>query len=127
MAHRTIEERLEALKLQQERLIRIQAKQALKDHPTIDHLQRRLVEINNNNLKYQRWETEWEDKVANFNQRVSEWVARGEQAQEKMKFARKQKMRIDEFIKDAIDRINNGEEVNIEDYSISKNEEAYED
>ncbi len=125
--HRSIEERLEALRLQEARLLKLQAKQELKSHPVIEGLQARIVSVNNNNLKYQRWENEWVEKVANFQQRVAEWQERGKVAKDKMAFVRKQKARIEGFLEDATRRINAGEEVSLEDYSVSANPEAYED
>ena len=127
MAHRSIAERLEALRLQEARLLKLQAKKELKSHPVIEGLQNRIVSINNNNLKYQRWENEWVEKVANFQQRVAEWQERGKVAKDKMAFVRKQKARIEGFLEDATRRINAGEEVSLEDYSVSANPEAYED
>ena len=82
MAHRSIEERLEALQLQHARLLAVQAKKKLRNHPVMESLQSRLTEISNNNLKYARWETEWQEKVENFKQRVAEWIERGNVAQE---------------------------------------------
>lgn len=126
MAHRSIEERLEALQLQHARLLAVQAKKKLRNHPVMESLQSRLTEISNNNLKYARWETEWQEKVENFKQRVAEWIERGNVAQERMASARKQKKRVEGFIDDCVARIENGEDVTMEDYSIEQNMDSYE-
>ena len=81
--------------------------------------------IKSDNLKFARWETEWQAKVDNFEQRKQDWVQRGAMASSMMSTARKQKSRIEGFMADAVAKIADGEDVGIEDYNIENNLESY--
>ena len=125
--HRTIAERKQALMAQLERLEKKEVEETFSQHPVMKDLRQRLSNVTSDNLKFQRWETEWEEKVSNFLDRAQEWRVRGEEAQNMMKTARQQKIRIEGFMSDAVAKISEGVEVNIEDYNISNNLESYED
>jgi rubrerythrin len=125
--HRTIAERKQALEAQLARLLQKEAEEAHANHPAMQALKTRLQNVTSDNLKFQRWENEWEEKVANFEQRAQEWRGRGEQAKNMMSIARRQKARIERFMADASERIANGEDVSADDYSISNNPDEYED
>jgi flagellar biosynthesis/type III secretory pathway chaperone len=125
--HRTIAERKQALMAQLERLEKKETEEKFSKHPVMQDLRQRLSNVTSDNLKFQRWETEWEEKVQNFLDRAQEWRVRGEEAQNMMKLARKQKTRIEGYMADAVAKISEGVEVNIEDYNIANNLEAYED
>ena len=58
-------------------------KEAVNDDP-------RIKEIDNSMLKYNRWVSEWEQKVEDFQERVVTWEVRGVEATEKVKEANKQ-------------------------------------
>jgi hypothetical protein len=88
-------------------------------------LRERLSNVSSDNLKFARWETEWEAKVDNFEQRKQEWVQRGAMASAMMTTARTQKARIESFMADAVSKIADGVEVNIEDYNIENNLDSY--
>jgi len=125
--HRTIAERRIALEAQLKRLEQKEIEETFSQHPVMKELRQRLSNVTSDNLKFQRWETEWEEKVQNFLHRAQEWRVRGEEAQNMMKTARKQKTRIEGFMADAVAKISEGENVDIEDYTISNNLESYED
>jgi|TARA_R100000482_G_scaffold102486_1_gene45489 hypothetical protein len=125
--HRTIAERKEALMAQLARLEKREQEEAYSNHPVIQGLRNRLSNITSDNLKFQRWENEWEEKVENFMTRAQEWRGRGEQAKNMMAIARKQRTRVEGFIADAVKRISQGEEVSSEDYNVENNLESYED
>ncbi len=125
--HRTIAERRIALEAQLKRLEQKEIEETFSQHPVMKELRQRLSNVTSDNLKFQRWETEWEEKVENFLNRAQEWRVRGEEAQNMMKTARKQKTRIEGFMADAVAKISEGKDVDIEDYSISNNLESYED
>jgi hypothetical protein len=125
--HRTIAERRIALEAQLKRLEQKEIEETFSQHPVMKELRQRLSNVTSDNLKFQRWETEWEEKVQNFLHRAQEWRVRGEEAQNMMKTARKQKTRIEGFMADAVAKISEGKDVDIEDYSISNNLESYED
>jgi len=125
--HRTIAERRQALEAQLARLEQKEQEEAYSNHPVVQGLRTRLSNVTSDNLKFQRWETEWEEKVENFMARAQEWRGRGEQAKSMMSMARKQKARIEGFISDAIKRISQGEEVASEDYNVKNNLDSYKD
>ena len=125
--HRTIAERRIALEAQLKRLEQKEIEETFSQHPVMKELRQRLSNVTSDNLKFQRWETEWEEKVENFLNRAQEWRVRGEEAQNMMKTARQQKTRIEGFMADAVAKISEGKDVDIEDYSISNNLESYED
>ena len=125
--HRTIAERKKALMAQLARLEKKEVEETYSSHPVMQNLRQRLSNVTSDNLKFQRWENEWEEKVANFQQRAEEWRGRGQEAQNMMSIARKQKARIEGYMADCVKRIAEGEEVNIEDYSVKNNLESYED
>ena len=125
--HRTIEERKTALLTQLANLEKREIAEQFSQHPVMKELRERLSNVSSDNLKFARWETEWEAKVDNFEQRKQEWVQRGLMASSMMTTARKQKTRIEGFMSDAVAKIADGEVVNVEDYSIANNAESYED
>ena len=88
--HRPVEQRIaETMK----QLASLQAKanaDAVNADPRILAIGKRIREINNSMLKFNRWNTEWEQKVEDFENRVATWVERGEIAKEKIKEANKQ-------------------------------------
>ena len=55
-------------------------KEAVNDDPRIGEIDNRIREINNSMLKYNRWASEWETKVEDFEKRVATWISRGEKA-----------------------------------------------
>ena len=123
--HRTIEERKIALLAQLKKLERKEIEEQFSQHPAMKDLRERLSNVSSDNLKFARWETEWESKVDNFEQRKQEWVVRGAQAQNMMSVARKQKARIEGYMADCVKRISEGQDVEIADYSIENNLEDY--
>lgn len=123
--HRTLAERKEALLRKLAILETKEAEETLKNNEVIKDLNERLSNLVCDNLKYQRWETEWESKVENFENRANEWRERGTVALDKMRLVRKQRQRLEEFKSDAISKLTDGLEVSIEDYSISNNMEEY--
>ena len=123
--HRTIEERKSALLAQLARLEKKEVEEQFSQHPVMKSLRERLSNVSSDNLKFARWETEWEAKVDNFEQRKQEWVQRGAMASTMMTTARTQKARIESFMSDAVSKIAEGVEVNIEDYNIENNLESY--
>ena len=62
-------------------------KEAVNDDPRIGEIDTRIREINNSMLKYNRWNSEWETKVVDFEARVETWKERGVEATEKVKEA----------------------------------------
>ena len=123
--HRTIEERKIALLAQLAKLEKKEVEEQFSQHPVMKSLRERLSNVSSDNLKFARWETEWESKVDNFEQRKQEWVQRGAMASTMMTTARTQKARIEDFMADAVSKIAEGIEVNIEDYNIENNLESY--
>lgn len=123
--HRTIEERKIALLAQLAKLEKKEVEEQFSQHPVMKSLRERLSNVSSDNLKFARWETEWESKVDNFEQRKQEWVQRGAMASTMMTTARTQKARIEGFMADAVSKIADGIEVNIEDYNIENNLESY--
>ena len=123
--HRTIEERKTALLAQLARLEKKEVEEQFSQHPVMKSLRERLSNVSSDNLKFARWETEWQSKVDNFEQRKQEWVQRGAMASTMMTTARTQKARIESFMSDAVSKIAEGIEVNIEDYNIENNLESY--
>ncbi len=123
--HRTIEERKIALLAQLAKLEKKEVEEQFSQHPVMKSLRERLSNVSSDNLKFARWETEWESKVDNFEQRKQEWVQRGAMASTMMTTARTQKARIEDFMADAVSKIADGIEVNIEDYNIENNLESY--
>ena len=123
--HRTIEERKTALLAQLARLEKKEVEEQFSQHPVMKSLRERLSNVSSDNLKFARWETEWQSKVDNFEQRKQEWVQRGAMASTMMTTARTQKARIEDFMSDAVSKIAEGIEVNIEDYNIENNLESY--
>ena len=123
--HRTIEERKTALLAQLAKLEKKEIEETYSQHPVMKSLRERLSNVSSDNLKFARWETEWEAKVDNFEQRKQEWVQRGAMASAMMTTARTQKARIESFMADAVSKIADGVEVNIEDYNIENNLDSY--
>ena len=123
--HRTIEERKIALLNQLAKLEKREVEEQFSQHPVIKELRQRLSNVSSDNLKFARWETEWQAKVDNFEQRKQDWVQRGAMASSMMSTARKQKSRIEGFMADAVAKIADGEDVGIEDYNIENNLESY--
>ena len=123
--HRTIEERKTALLAQLAKLEKKEVEEQFSQHPVMKSLRERLSNVSSDNLKFARWETEWEAKVDNFEQRKLEWVQRGAMASAMMSTARTQKARIEDFMCDAVAKIADGIEVNIDDYNIENNLESY--
>jgi len=123
--HRTLEERKTALLAQLARLEKKEVEEQFSQHPVMKSLRERLSNVSSDNLKFARWETEWQSKVDNFEQRKQEWVQRGAMASTMMTTARTQKARIEDFMSDAVSKIAEGIEVNIEDYNIENNLESY--
>ena len=123
--HRTIEERKTALLAQLARLEKKEVEEQFSQHPVMKSLRERLSNVSSDNLKFARWETEWQSKVDNFEQRKQEWVQRGAMASTMMTTARTQKARIESFMSDAVSKIAEGIEVNLEDYNIENNLESY--
>jgi chromosome segregation ATPase len=58
--------------------------EAINESPRIKEIDKRVKEINNSMLKFNRWNTEWQAKVADFNARVQEWKTRGATAKNKI-------------------------------------------
>jgi len=123
--HRTIEERKTALLAQLAKLEKKEVEEQFSQHPVMKSLRERLSNVSSDNLKFARWETEWQSKVDNFEQRKQEWVQRGAMASTMMTTARTQKARIEDFMADAVSKIADGVEVNIDDYNIENNLESY--
>ena len=123
--HRTIEERKIALLNQLAKLEKKEVEEQFSQHPVMKELRQRLSNVSSDNLKFARWETEWQAKVDNFEQRKQDWVQRGAMASSMMSTARKQKSRIEGFMADAVAKIADGEDVGIEDYNIENNLESY--
>tara|TARA_R110002051_G_scaffold318396_1_gene400710 strand:- start:26 stop:412 length:387 start_codon:yes stop_codon:yes gene_type:complete len=123
--HRTIEERKTALLAQLAKLEKKEVEEQFSQHPVMKSLRERLSNVSSDNLKFARWETEWQSKVDNFEQRKQEWVQRGAMASTMMTTARTQKARIEGFMSDAVAKIADGVEVNIDDYNIENNLESY--
>ena len=123
--HRTIEERKTALLAQLAQLEKKEVEEQFSQHPVMKSLRERLSNVSSDNLKFARWETEWQSKVDNFEQRKQEWVQRGAMASTMMTTARTQKARIEGFMSDAVAKIADGIEVNIDDYNIENNLESY--
>ena len=123
--HRTIEERKVALLNQLAKLEKKEVEEQFSQHPVMKELRQRLSNVSSDNLKFARWETEWQAKVDNFEQRKQDWVQRGAMASSMMSTARKQKARIEGFMSDAVAKIADGEVVGIEDYNIENNLESY--
>ena len=123
--HRTIEERKIALLNQLAKLEKKEVEEQFSQHPVMKSLRERLSNVSSDNLKFARWETEWQAKVDNFEQRKQDWVQRGAMASSMMSTARKQKSRIEGFMADAVAKIADGEDVGIEDYNIENNLESY--
>ena len=125
--HRTLEERKTALLAQLARLEKKEVEEQFSQHPVMKDLRERLSNVSSDNLKFARWENEWQDKVVNFENRKQEWIVRGQEAQNMMSVARTQKSRIEGFMADCASRIADGQDVQVEDYSIKNNQESYED
>jgi hypothetical protein len=125
--HRTIEERKTALLAQLARLEKKEIEEQFSQHPVMKSLRERLSNVSSDNLKFARWENEWQEKVVNFENRKQEWIVRGQEAQNMMTVARKQKARIEGYMADCASRIADGQDVQVEDYSIENNQESYED
>ena len=102
--HRTIEERKTALLAQLAKLEKKEVEEQFSQHPVMKSLRERLSNVSSDNLKFARWETEWQSKVDNFEQRKQEWVQRGAMASTMMTTARTQKARIEDFMADAVSK-----------------------
>ena len=68
-----------------EQIIRLQAKanaEAISQLPEVMAFDKQIAELNNDALKWKRWEKDAEKKVRDFQARVAEWQQRGEDAEE---------------------------------------------
>jgi len=79
-AHRPIETRMAELQAQMVALTVKQNKDKVNADPRVTALDADIDSLNVTALKWKRWEKDAEKKVRDFQARVAEWEARGEQA-----------------------------------------------
>lgn len=78
--HRTPEERLKEARLKVEALEAKANRRVLAKDPQVAALDKEIAALNQNALKWKRWEKEADEKIQNFKDRVSTWEERKIQA-----------------------------------------------
>ena len=79
--HRPVEERMAELQAQMVALTVKKNKALVNADPKVLAIDTQIDSLNNQALKWKRWEKDAEKKVRDFQARVSEWEARGEDAE----------------------------------------------
>tara|TARA_R110000744_G_scaffold221932_1_gene340909 strand:- start:227 stop:574 length:348 start_codon:yes stop_codon:yes gene_type:complete len=85
--HRPVNDRIAETLAQLATLQAKANKEAVNEDSRIVAIDQEIVAINNSMLKFNRWNTEWEQKVEDFTARVAEWKLRGQEASAKIKEA----------------------------------------
>ena len=78
--HRPINERIAETQAQLAQLLARQAKVEVSQDPQIQELDARIKDLNAQLVKLNRWETDAEEKYANFIQRAEAWQVKGAEA-----------------------------------------------
>ena len=78
--HRPISERMEALQAQMLALQTKQNKDAVNADPKVQAVDARINALNIDALKWKRWQKDAEQKIVDFQNRVTEWETRQESA-----------------------------------------------
>jgi len=74
--HRAVEDRIAETQRQLNALLAKSAKDVVDASPEIKAIDAEIKEVTTDNLKFARWATEGEDKIANFQARVATWEKR---------------------------------------------------
>ena len=88
--HRPVSDRIAEAQAQLAALMAKAAKSQISDSPEIQAIDKEIKTIQTSMLKYNRWATEGEEKVANFLRRAEEWKQRIVEANDKRSEANKQ-------------------------------------
>jgi chaperonin cofactor prefoldin len=75
--HRPINERIAETQAQLAQLLARQAKVEVSQDPQIQELDARIKDLNAQLVKLNRWETDAEEKYANFIKRAEAWQVKG--------------------------------------------------
>ena len=86
--HRAVEDRIAETQSQLNALLAKAAKDQVDESPEIQAIDAEIKKINSDNLKYARWASEGEEKIANFQKRVRTWEERLADATEKVATAK---------------------------------------
>lgn len=78
--HRPINERIAETQAQLAQLLARQAKVEVSQDPQIQELDARIKDLNAQLVKLNRWETDAEEKYANFIKRADAWQVKGAEA-----------------------------------------------
>ncbi len=78
--HRPISERMEALQAQMVALQTKQNKEAVDADPQVQAVDAKIHALNNEALKWKRWSKDADQKIVDFQDRVSEWESRKDNA-----------------------------------------------
>ena len=78
--HRPINERMAELQAQMVALQTKQNKDTVNADPKVKAIDAEIHALNNDALKWKRWSKDAEQKIVDFQNRVSEWENRGEKA-----------------------------------------------
>ena len=87
--HRPVSDRIAEAQAQLAALMAKAAKSQINDSPEIQALDKEIKAIQTSMLKYNRWASEGEEKVANFRRRAVEWEQRIVEANDKRSEANK--------------------------------------
>ena len=82
--HRAVEDRIAETQAQLASLLAKSAKDAVDASPEIKAIDKEIKTITTDTLKFNRWASEGEDKIANFKERVATWEKRLAKATEEV-------------------------------------------
>ena len=85
--HRPVNDRIAETQAQLAALMAKAAKDQINDSPEIKAIDKEIKDIQVSMLKFNRWASEGEEKIANFKERVVTWEGRLEVATQKRKEA----------------------------------------
>ena len=85
--HRPVADRIAETQAQLSALIAKANKEQINSNPEVVALDKEIKDIQTSMLKYNRWASEGEEKIANFEARVVEWKGRLATAKQKRKEA----------------------------------------
>jgi chromosome segregation ATPase len=86
--HRAVEDRIAETQSQLNALLAKAAKEQVDESPEIQAIDKEIKKITTDTLKFNRWASEGEDKIANFKERVAIWEARLAKATEEVSKAK---------------------------------------
>lgn len=78
--HSPVADRIALAKAKLAALMAKEAKSEINSNPAIQKIDEHMKAIQNDMLKYNRWASEGEEKIANFEARAQEWKERLEEA-----------------------------------------------